>query len=471
LAIAKQRLTQLAELKRQIPLDALAGRAAGTAFTLPDAHIGQQQVLSSVARYLVLNCGRRWRKSTTLMIKLIRSAESQPNHLYWWVWPTGPLGQTGWDMLRKTVGGQAEISESRRRVRLTNQSEIWVKSADHEDGLRSAGLNGVAFDECRDIAARVWPEIIRPALIDRNGWAAFGSTPRGFDWFYQLFQNGLDSLATDWQSFHFTTFDNPSIASKEIEEARRNMSEAQFKQEIMAEFIENAGAVFRGVRDCATAAIQQSTDPHGEIVIGCDWAKFNDFSVFVAIDISTRRVVDMQRMNQVDYALQVERLRSFVGKWGAQQVIAESNAMGEPIIEQLQRAGLPVVGFATTGGLTGSKKPLIESLALAIERHEIAYPPISELIAELEAYEVNVNPVTHMTAYSAPSGGHDDCVMALALAWRLAASNSSIDSWLAFEQQAPDEFDPAAPGNLQQAAQLAGLAVAPSLYGREQRLG
>ena len=94
-------------------------------------------------------------------------------------------------------------------------------------------------------------------------------------------------------------------------------------------------------------------------------------------------------------------------------ILAENNAMGEPIIEQLHREGLPQVRpFQTTAA---SKPPLIENLALSLEREEWKF--ISEPIwtAELQAYERKVSPTTGRSQYSAPDGMHDDTVISRAL--------------------------------------------------------
>ena len=72
-------------------------------------------------------------------------------------------------------------------------------------------------------------------------------------------------------------------------------------------------------------------------------------------------------------------------------------------------------GFSTT---STSKPPLIESLALAFEKHEAKWLPDVIGAAELEAYEMKISPMTGRPSYSAPAGLHDDTVMARALAWR-----------------------------------------------------
>ena len=87
--------------------------------------------------------------------------------------------------------------------------------------------------------------------------------------------------------------------------------------------------------------------------------------------------------------------------------------MGGPVVEQLQRDNLPVIGFQTTNA---SKSAIIESLALAFERGTISIPNDPVLIGELQAFEASPL-ASGLMRYSAPAGQHDDCVMSLAFAW------------------------------------------------------
>jgi len=396
-------------------------RQAGTRAApigLPGVHAGQAEVLTSPARFRILNCGRRWRKSSTVLIALIRAAESKPNSLYWWVWPTGPMGQTGWDMLRRACAGRVEVWESRRRVRFPQGGEIWVKSADHEDGLRGAGLDGLAIDECRDIDARAWHEVLRPAITDKHGWAMFLSTPRGYDWFHMLYQQAENK--PDWARWTFTTPDNPDIDPHEIEQARQDMPERLFRQEIMAEFIADAGSVFRGVdASCVVAEPElPQAHPGHSFVFGCDWGKHDDFTALTVLCRECSRVVEWDHFNQIDYIFQRGRLAALAARWNPTTILAESNSIGEPNIEMLQREGLPVIPFETTAT---SKPLLIESLSLALERGQVRAP--CEYAGELRAYEMTRNEHTGRPRYGAPAGLHDDRVMSLALAWYAALYN------------------------------------------------
>src|SRR5690348_4118724 len=85
-------------------------RARAARLPLPGTHAGQALVLASPARFKVVNCGRRWRKSTTSRNRLIRAAEAKAG-LYYWVWPSFTVGNTGWAMLREVCDGHWDVSE------------------------------------------------------------------------------------------------------------------------------------------------------------------------------------------------------------------------------------------------------------------------------------------------------------------------------------------------------------------------
>lgn len=417
----------------------LQRRARGLA--LPDTHIGQATVLASPARFRVLRCGRRWRKSSTAMQALVHGtkalpgAELKPGGRYWWVWPTGPMGQTGWDMLREVCAGRWDVSESRRRVTAPNGAEIWVKSSDHEDGLRGAGLDGVAFAECREMRGRVWHEVIRPALADRKGWALFESTPRGMDWFYDL--DEYAGRHEGWAHWHFSSYDNPTLDPLELDAAKTTMTERMFEQEIMALYLTD-GAYFQNVDACCT--VTEPDEPHEHkghtIVMGVDWGQSNDWTVLTLICRECARVVDWARFNQIDFIYQRARLVEYAKRWNVRHILPERNSIGVPNIEMLLAADhLPIEngpddkpGFYTTAA---SKAMLIEGLALAFSKTELAAPV--DYAGEMRAFEIETRP-TAPPKFSAPDNQHDDMVISLALAWYMAANGVELAGEVTYAQ-------------------------------------
>ena len=371
-------------------------------------------MLQSPARFRVLCCGRRWRKSSTALIALVRAAEAQAGGLYFWVWPSYPQGQTGWDMLISICAGKWETWESRRRVRAPNGSEIWIKSADHPDSLRGFGLDGAVLDECRFISARTWPEIIRPALSDKLGWAIFNSTPLGYNWFYALHNFARDN-GPEWAAWTFTTHDNPAIDRAELAQIEMTTPTLVWRQEYLADF--SAGAelgVFRNVRTLATlspAVPEQHTEHY--LVAGVDFAQTIDFTAICVLCLTCHEQVFLDRFNRCSWEITRARIKQAITTYSIGQVLAEQNSIGGPNIEALQNEGLPVIPFVTT---PLSKEPLIRSLQLAVERSEIKLLDDEIQTAELEAYQSTPSRITGRPTFSAPEGQHDDTVMALALA-------------------------------------------------------
>jgi len=313
------------------------------------------------------------------------------------------------------IGGRigAEVRRVDRRVELPSGGWVQVRSADDPQSLRGEGLDLVVMDECAFISETAWTEAIRPALSDRLGGALFISTPRGRNWFWRHWVKGQDSEQDEWCSWQFPTGDNPYIDADEIEVAQATLPEMIFRQEYLAEFLEGEGAVFRNIAANLWAGGDEPGDHEGHrVLMGCDWAKSQDFTVLSVVCADCRKELALDRFNKIDYAFQRQRLMALAERWAVSYISAELNSIGEPIVEQLQRDGLPVHGFQTTAT---SKPPLIESLALALEREEVAWLDDAVATAELEAYERTVS-AAGRSSYSAPEGMHDDTVIARALA-------------------------------------------------------
>lgn len=386
----------------------------------PHLHAGQETVWNEPGRYKVLACGRRWGK--TMLGSLACISDAARGGRAWWVAPSYKMATVGWRGIHRLalqVPG-ATVRRGDLMVELPGGGSVQVRSADDPQSLRGEGLSLAVMDECAFMAEAAWTEALRPALSDRHGGALFISTPKGRNWFWRLWVRGQEP-GTEWQSWRFPTSGNPYIAQSEIDAARRDLPERVYLQEYEAQFLDDAGGVFRRVSDAATATEQGPEDGH-EYAMGVDWGKSNDYTVLSVMDIAERRMVALDRFNRIDYAVQRGRLAALHERYNTSVIIAESNSMGEPIIEQLQRDGLPVRGFQTTNA---TKAQIIEALGLAFERGDIAILPDPVLVGELQAYEMDRLP-SGMVRYGAPEGMHDDTVMSLALAWLAANTVTSV---------------------------------------------
>lgn len=204
----------------------------------------QQEVFADKTRFKVVAAGRRCGKSrlaaTTLLIEGLRCPAGSAV-LY--VAPTnGQARQIIWNVLldlgREVIAGSHVNNQD---ITLINGATIYVRGADRPDTLRGVSLTYAVLDEVADIKPEAWEQVIRASLSDKKGRGLFIGTPKGRNWFFDLFKLGQTGQDPDWKSWHFTTKDNPLIDPEEIESAKKTMSSFAFKQEYMASF-DNAGS-------------------------------------------------------------------------------------------------------------------------------------------------------------------------------------------------------------------------------------
>lgn len=377
-------------------------------------HPAQLRVVRHAKRFNVICCGRRWGKTVLGMDRLIHPA-LQGKPVAWFA-PNYRLLAEVWRELNATLRSIiARTNQQERRIELCSGGVVEMWSLDSPDSGRGRAYAVVVVDECAMVPdfAQAWQQTIRPMLTDYRGEAWFLSTPKGMNYYKTLFDRGQDPEQEDWASHQMPSEGNPRIAPEEIESARLDLTEAAFNQEYLALFVNWEGSVFRRVGEAATVVLKTQPEAGHHYVIGCDWGRTNDYTVFMVLDITARAVVALERSRKVDYALQCERLTVLSERWQPQQIIAELNGIGQPVIEQLTRDGLRIDPFTTTNA---SKAQVIESLALAFERGDIRIPNDPVLIGELVAYQAERLP-SGLSRYGAPSGQHDDTVMALAMAW------------------------------------------------------
>lgn len=322
-------------------------------------------------------------------------------------------GQIWREARRVAQALSAEVNASERRFDLPTGGMLAIRSTHTPDYLRGAGLDYAVLDEAAYMPAETWAEVVRPMLMDRRGGALFISTPQGKNWFWDVYQLGVQGTP-DWYSIQHPSHSNPRLSAEELASIERVTAPHIWQAEYLAQFVDDAGAVFRGVRSAAHAPVGVPYDASHMYSAGIDWGREHDYTAIVVLDVTTQSMVALDRFNQVGWHVQRERLNRLMQDWHPALIVAESNSIGAVNIEELARLGLPIQPFSMT---SASKGTLIDSLALAIERGDLALLPDESLLGELNSYGLERLP-SGIYRYSAPVGGHDDCVVALALAWR-----------------------------------------------------
>jgi hypothetical protein len=377
------------------------------------AHRAQKLILCSPYRFQVVAAGRRFGK--TELAKWIGLNTAQAGKQCWWLTPTYLTAWSVWENLKQTAHQlkNAKVKESERAVVFDHGGTLMIRSTHSPHHLRGAGLDQVILDEAAFMDAVVWTEVVRPMLLDRGGGALLLSTPKGRNWFWEVFKQGLDPEMSDWASYHFTSYHNPLLPKHEIDQLRLSTPERVFKEEYLAQFQDMEGQVFRRVYDVATAPNPVQPIASHRYSAGIDWGRDHDFTAIAIFDADTAQLVALDRFNLIGWEQQRARIKALIDYWNPSVIWAESNSIGSVNLEALQNEGLPLRAFQTTAH---SKAPLIEAFALAIERGELSLLSDAVLLGELLSYRME-RLWGGGYRFTAPPDGHDDTVIATALAW------------------------------------------------------
>ena len=190
-------------------------------------------------RFSVLVLHRRAGKTVAMINHMLKDAltTTKPNSRYVFLSPTFKQGKlTAWDYIKNFAGKipNTKFNESELRCDLPNGSRITILGAENDQAIRGISLDGCVFDETQSIKPTIFPEIIRPALADRKGWCVFIGTPKGRNYFYNLYEQARKSK--DWYSCVFKASETKILDDEELEAAKAVMSTDLYEQEFEVSF-------------------------------------------------------------------------------------------------------------------------------------------------------------------------------------------------------------------------------------------
>ena len=206
----------------------------------------QKEVSNNPSRFKVVVAGRRWGKSWLSMHEMAKHARF-PNSKIFYVAPTYKMcRQILWDDIKEKfirARWAKKINESNLEITLVNNSRIYLRSGDNPDNLRGVSMDYLVMDEAAMIDQKMWTEVCRPALSDRQGGAMFITTPQGKgSWIYDLWQGAHGQ--ENYSAFQYTTIAGGNVSPDEIEAARNELDEKSFRQEYEESFETYAGAIY-----------------------------------------------------------------------------------------------------------------------------------------------------------------------------------------------------------------------------------
>jgi hypothetical protein len=288
-------------------------------------------------------------------------------------------------------------------------SSIQFFSAEQGDNIRGNTFDYLICDEFAFFNPEVWNNVLRATVLVKGKKVLFISTPRGKNLFYQFHQ--LDGVNPSYKSFTMTSYDNPMIPKSEIDDAKLTLPDHVFRQEYLAEFIDGGSELFRDLTYI-------ETEPSGDNnFAGIDVGRADDFTVLTVYN-SEGKMIFCERWRQMDWATIVRNIKEALVKYRVREADIEVNSIGDAVYDMLRNelhsTSVNLNPFVTTNK---SKQDIIEQLMVANQNKEITLLPVEWLKKEFEVFTYSYNPKTRTIKYSAPSGFHDDGVMASAIGY------------------------------------------------------
>lgn len=430
--------------------------------TIPySPHTAQQIILNSPARFKLMCCGNRFGKDLHAIgegvLKFIemenenRSIDVNPPVLWWIVSPSMTYARQNWRDLKKLFPKELvyNISISNLTIETINGGIIEVHSADDPESLVGVGLDIVTITE----AARVREfEIVWANLRQRldspgrgpngqGGIALINSTPKGrtgFSTLLKMGEKGSANYSPEYETFRFTTWDNPFMAAKRYkivgknalgeditfeDSIRMSMSEARYRQDYLAEELAELNSVFPNYEkvmvkpppECKTDEQKEEfwkewekPDPFETYTCGYDPGKTIDGAPLWIRD-SKGKVVKIIEMQRLSWDAQWDKIAFYSRLYNGAVCNFGKTGLGETIASQLEKRGVKCNPINEQGR---NKEKLVESLAVVVEQQYCKIPWSQKVDSQFKDY-ISITRDTGSTKYSnATDGEHDDHVSA-----------------------------------------------------------
>jgi hypothetical protein len=393
---------------------------------------GQRAILNSKARFRTLAAGRRWGKTKVAAHEIVRRA-MEPNQMIWWIANTYKNVSRGYrevvnqlppSLLAKPAPAYTSTTKI---LQLKNGTMIEFYSGGSPDSLAGEGVDFVVVDEAALIPDNVWQQLIRPTLMDTGGEAFIISTPRGHNWFWQMWKLGQENKA-GYESWRFPQTANPYIPQAETDAAEEELPTIIFKQEIMAEFLAAGASIFGLGLQRDGSVVDEIVEPLGNVFVGIDLAKKQDFTVITADREIDGMPCYFERFQDLDWPTQQRRIGYAIEELentpGVESVTAlvDSTGLGDVVYDNLIAAGVDVTPIQFTNQ---SKEQMARLLAADMEHGRARI--LSDMQEEFESYEFKLTPGGRYQFEAA--SGHDDMVAAKMLShWgRVHEGGASIN--------------------------------------------
>jgi len=362
--------------------------------------------------YCVAAIGRQFGKSLLGENQAVKWALEQKDWTILWISPTYKQCKKVFQEMVSSLGKCPAYSKPPHHSDLVlsfaTGCKIKFYSAEAYNSIRGESAHALILDEFRDFHPNAWGEAIKPTLTVTGKKVLVISTPKGKGQFYQLHQYGVNGQER-YISFNDSSYENPHANRDEINDAKRNLPDHIFRQEYLAEFIDDGSEVFSNINEAVKVG-----DKTRLCFAGVDLGRADDYTVLTIVNENNEEIY-CGRWRHMDWSKIIDNVVNKLNEFKPYTLV-EANGAQDAIYEQIRNKvsfnKSQIQPFITT---SKSKQAIIEDLIVEFEQEGIGIIGEEFQIGELEAFTYEYNIKTRQIKYTAPIGLHDDYVMSRAI--------------------------------------------------------
>lgn len=391
-----------------------------------EPHAGQARWLTAPRRPTsVLVTGRRYGKSEVAAVQALHYAVTHPKSRQGIVSVTLDQARLSFDVALMFCQREPLLRVLVERVketpfptlRLKHGAEITVRTAAREGiYLRGHKFDRVIVDEADYLSERLIDEVVRMTLADVGGQLVLVSTPRARRGLvYRELQRGLAGVPTVYAQTG-PTWENPHVDHEYIRSLRDRMTAAAWQREVEGVYADDDAAVFgwahiQAAYEEATWTLPEQPQQGKRYCQGVDLAKAEDWTVHTVLDATQKpyRLVAFERYQRQPWPVVAARIREVHRRYGCHQTLIDATGVGDAVLDEVRDVAQ---GFVFT---QRSKLDLLSGLQVALEKRELRFPFVRELVDELQGYAFDDAKL------------QTDCVMSLALAVWAAGPRGRVE--------------------------------------------
>jgi len=392
-------------------------------------HEKQLEMFSFSTRFLVSHCGRQFGKTRGAIQQAVLELINNDGDEAWFVSKTYKQAKIAFQYLLKIRDEKCGLEEIITHINRTDliisfdingkEKRICFMTAERPDNLRGQPLAFLIIDEAGMLPDELWSTVLRPSLMAYKCRCVFIGTPKGMNWYFNLYNEALKDAA-NYTIRNYSSYDNPFLDFEEVKKAEEEMaafSPAMARQEIHGEFVVADLKVFKDIHKCIVEpeTVDLNPNPAHQYVMGVDIAIERDDTAIIVVDVNTMTIVHCEGFTKVEWGLQELRMKQVNDMFFNPMIYMDCSRESLVADDLEMKYGIAINKVKIT---RMNKAEMVNKAAVFIQRGNLKIPrtpDCQQLISELNTFERTFTSLGH-EKQSASGRNKDDRVMALCLA-------------------------------------------------------